>query len=108
MKMYWSYKHNPLSAREARKTIGPGKAEARLRDYHGNTRMRKYSVNGMHPDAKFAHSEEDNVKGERGILTNVKVFWEKMFNKNGTQPSNVKDKGKKLQYDKREKGLWAY
>jgi hypothetical protein len=38
----------------------------------------------------------------------VKVLWEKMFHKNATQPSSVKDKGKKLQYDKREKGLWAY
>lgn len=108
MKMYWSYKHNPVSARDARKTIGPGKAEARMRDYHGNTRMRKYAISGLHPDARFAHSEEDNVKAERGILTNVKVFWQKMFHKNGTQPTSVKDKGKKLQYDKREKGLWAY
>ncbi len=108
MKMYWNYKHNPSSARVAMKTIAPGKADARIRDYQGNVKMRKYSVSGLHPDAKFAHSEEDNVKAERSLLTNVKVFWEKMFHKNGGQPSSVKDKGKKLQYDKREKGLWAY
>jgi len=108
MKMYWNYKHNPLSSRYALKTIGPGKAEARMRDYQGNAKMRKYNVSGQHPDAKFAHTEGDNVKGERGLITNVKLFWEKMFNKSGTQPTNVKDKGKKIQYDKREKGLWAY
>ncbi len=108
MKLYWNYKHNPSSSRDAMKTIAPGKAEARIRDYQGNVRMRKYSGGGLHPDAKFAHSEEDNVKAERSFLTNVKVFWEKMFHKNGGQPSSVKDKPKKLQYDKREKGLWAY
>lgn len=108
MKMYWNYKHNPSSSRDALKTIAPGKAEARIRDYQGNVKMRKHVASGLHPDAKFAHSEEDNVKEERGFLTNMKVFWEKMFHKNGTQPSSVKDKGKKLQYDKREKGLWAY
>jgi len=108
MKLYWNYKHNPNSSRDALRTIGPNKAEARLRDYQGNTRMHKYSVSGKHPDAKFAHGEDDNVKGERGLLTSVKLFWEKMFNKNATQPANVKDKNKKIQYDKREKGLWAY
>ena len=108
MKMYWNYKHNPSSSADARKVIAPGKAEARIRDYQGNVKMRKFSVSGMHPDAKFAHSEEDNVKEERSFIANVKLFWEKMFNKSGTQPTSVKDKGKKLQYDKREKGLWAY
>lgn len=108
MKMYWNYKHNPSNSADARKVIAPGKAEARIHDYQGNVKMRKFSVSGMHPDAKFAHSEEDNVKEERSFLTNVKLFWEKMFNKGGTQPASVKDKGKKLQYDKREKGLWAY
>lgn len=108
MKMYWNYKHNPSSSADARKVIAPGKAEARIRDYQGNIKMRKSSVSGLHPDARFAHIEDDNVKEDRSFLTNVKLFWEKMFNKNGTQPSSVKDKGKKLQYDKREKGLWAY
>lgn len=108
MKLYWNYKHNPNASRDALKGIGPGKAEARIRDYQGNTKMRKHTLHGLHPDAKFAHSEEDNVKSERGLITNVKLFWQKMFHKNGTQPSNVKDKGKKLEYDKREKGLWAY
>jgi hypothetical protein len=108
MKMHWNYKHNPNSAASARKTIGPGKSEGRIGDYQGNVKMRKHSMRGLHPDAKFAHSEEDNVKEERGLLTNVKLFWNKMFHKNGNQPSSVKEKSKKLQYDKREKGLWAY
>lgn len=108
IRMHWNYKRNPNSANAARKTIGPGKAEGRIGDYQGNVKMRKHSMRGLHPDAKFAHSEEDNVKEERGFLTNVKLFWNKMFHKNGNQPSSVKDKPKKPQYDKREKGLWAY
>ncbi len=108
MKLQWNYKRNPNSAAAARKTIAPGKAEGRIGDYQGNVKMRKHSMRGMHPDSKFAHLEEDNVKEERGLLTNVKLFWQKIFHKNGTQPSSVKEKPKKLQYDKREKGLWAY
>ncbi len=108
MKQYWDYKHNPNSSRYALKGIGPGKAKGRIGDFQGNAKMHKYGGSGMHPDAKFAHSEEDNVKEERSFFTNVKVFWSKMFHKNEGQPSSVKDKGKKLQYDKREKGLWAY
>ncbi len=108
MKVQWNYRHNPNSAAAARKTIAPGKAEGRIGDYQGNVKMRKHVISGMHPDSKFAHLEEDNVKEERGLLTNVKLFWQKIFHKNGNQPSSVKDKQKKLQYDKREKGLWAY
>ncbi len=108
MKQYWNYKHNPNSSRYALNGIGPGKAEARIGDFQGNIKMHKYSGSRLHPDAKFAHSEENNVKEERSFLTNVKVFWSKVFHKNDTQPSSVKDKGKKIQYDKREKGLWAY
>ena len=108
MKQHWDYKRNPNSSRYALKGIGPGKAEGRVGDFQGNLKMHKYSGSRLHPDAKFAHSEEHNVKEERSFFTNVKVLWSKMFHKNDTQPSSVKDKGKKLQYDKREKGLWAY
>ena len=108
MKQYWDYKRNPNSSRYAVKGIGPGKAEGRIGDFQGNVKMHKYKGSQLHPDAKFAHSAEDNVKEERSFFTNVKVFWSKMFHKNDTQPTSVKDKGKKLQYDKREKGLWAY
>ena len=108
MKQDWDYKRNPNAFRYAVKGIKPGKAEARIGDFQGNVKMHKYTGHNLHPDAKFAHSEEDNVKEERGLLTNIKLFWSKMFHKNDNQPSSVKDKGKKLQYDKREKGLWAY
>ncbi|MBL7863827.1 MAG: hypothetical protein JNK10_03060 [Cyclobacteriaceae bacterium] len=108
MKQYWDYKRNPNSSRLALKGIAPGKAEGRIGDFQGNLKMHKYTGRKLHPDAKFAHSEEDNVDGERSIFTNIKMFWSKMFRKNDTQPSSVKDKPKKMQYDKREKGLWAY
>jgi len=108
MKQYWNYKRNPNSSSGALKTIAPGKAQARIRDFQGNVKMHKFSLSGLHPDAQFAHGEDDNVKGERSIFTNVKLFWSRMFRKNDTQPDNLKDKIKKPQYDKREKGLWAY
>lgn len=108
MKQYWDYKHNPSSSPSALKTIGPGKAAGRIRDFQGNVKMHKYSGSRLHPDAQFAHGEDDNVPGEKSFFTNVKLFWSRMFHKNDTQPENLKEKSKKPQYDKREKGLWAY
>ena len=108
MKQNWNYKHSPNGSLNALKVIAPGKAVARLRDFQGNTKMHKYSGSRLHPDAKFAHGEENNVKEERSFLTNVKLLWSRMFRKSETQPENLKEKRKKLQYDKREKGLWSY
>ena len=108
MKQNWNYKHSPNGSLNALKVIASGKAVARLRDFQGNTKMHKYSGSRLHPDAKFAHGEENNVKEERSFLTNVKLLWSRMFRKSETQPENLKEKRKKLQYDKREKGLWSY
>ncbi|NOT75606.1 MAG: hypothetical protein HOP08_11800 [Cyclobacteriaceae bacterium] len=106
MKQYWDYKHNPSSSKESLKVRAPGKAFARISDYQGNVKMHKYSGSRLHPDAQFAHGYEDNVKGERTLLMNVKLMWGKLFRKNETQPENLKEKLQKPRYDKREKGMW--
>ena len=106
MKQVWRYKHNPNSADGALDVIAPGKAMARIRDYQGNIKMHKYRGPLLHPDAKFAHGFQDNVKGERTFLMNVQLFWSKLFHKNDTQPVNLKEKIRRPRYDKREKGLW--
>lgn len=83
------------------------KAIARTNDYQGNVKMKKFFDRRQSPDAKFVHNGENNVKEERTIVTNVKLFWAKLFQKSESQPSNLKDRSDKLRYDKREKGMWA-
>jgi hypothetical protein len=104
--MYWSYRHNPNSAAEARKTLYFGKAYARIGAYQGNVRMHKYNDKDLHPDAQFAHSIHDNVKGEKTVMMDFKLLWSKVFRKNDTQPDNLKEKSERPRYDKGEKGLW--
>ncbi len=106
MKMYWSYKHNPSSAKLAQKTIAPGRAYAKINNYQGNIKMSKPHGSKFHPDAKFAHGHVDNVKKERTLLVNVKLWWSKMFKKNDNQTKAVKEKVRKPRYDKKEKELW--
>ena len=106
MKMYWSYKHNPSSADLSLKTIAPGRAHARIADYQGNIKMGKYNDKRFLPDAKFAHGKQNNVKQERTMMTDFKLIWTKIFKKNGTQPTAVKEKPVRPRYDKRERELW--
>jgi hypothetical protein len=101
-----NYRHNPASHRDALKVIAPGRAYARVTDYQGNVKMHKYNTKKSMPDAKFAHMKGNNVKGERTILTDVKLLWAKIFKKNADQPPAVKQKGGRPRYDKREKELW--
>jgi hypothetical protein len=107
-----AYVHAPNAAREALKVLPPGKANARIGDYQGNVRMKKYDLQkifgnpDMHPDSQFANSRNDNVKGERTLMMNVKLLWGKLFRKNETQPTSVKEKTGRPRYDKREDGLW--
>jgi hypothetical protein len=102
-----SYKRNPHSSEEALKVLAPGRAYARIGDFQGNIKMHKYGDNRLHPDAKFAHNFRNNVKSERTILMDVKLLWSKLFKKNDTQPTNVKEKVRRPRYDRGEKGLWA-
>ncbi len=100
------YRHNPSSNINALKVLAPGRAYARINDYQGNTKMKKYNDRRLHPDAQFAHGSRDNVKEDRTILMNLKLFWAKLFKKNDIQPEIVKAKEHKPRYDRKEKELW--
>lgn len=109
IKLEWNYKRNPSSADEALKTREPGKAFARATDYQGNIKMKKYELfakKNLHPDAQFVKLNKNNVKEEKGLLTNFKLLWARWFKKSDTQPDHLKEKIQKPRYDKREQGLW--
>ncbi len=101
-----NYRHNPKTDKDALKVIAPGRAYARINNYQGNMKMSKPHGSKLHPDAKFAHDHNDNVKSERTILTNVRLWWSKLFKKNDIQPTAVKEKVRRPRYDKKEKDLW--
>lgn len=102
-----NYRHNPNSDENALKVLAPGRAYARITDYQGNIKMSKYNSRKHMPDAQFAHhSNKNNVKNERTISTDVKLFWSKIFKKNSMQPSSVKEKPHRPRYDKGERELW--
>jgi hypothetical protein len=101
-----NYRHNPSSNVNALKVLVPGKAYARVNDFQGNTKMKKYNDRRLHPDAQFAHGSRDNVKEDRTILMNLKLFWAKVFKKNEIQPEIVKAKEHKPRYDRKEKEVW--
>ena len=108
MKSY-KYVRNGSSADDALKVREPGKAFARATDFQGNIKMRKFELfgkRGMHPDAQFVKTNKNNVDGERGVFTNFKLWWARLFKKNETQPDHLKDKGHKPRYDKGEQGMW--
>lgn len=110
VKRNWDYIHNPSASEEALKTREPGKAFARVSAYQGNIKMQKYSFleknRALHPDTKFIKINKNNVDEERDMLTNLKLWWARLFKKEETQPENLKYKGKKPRYDKGEQGLW--
>jgi hypothetical protein len=101
-----NYRHNPKSDKDALKVIAPGRAYAKINNYQGNLKMSKPRGKGLHPDAKFAHGHRDNVKGERTIFMNVKLWWAKLFKKSDNQTEAVKEKVRRPRYDKKEKELW--
>jgi hypothetical protein len=111
----YNYIHNASSAKDALRVREPGKAFARLTDYQGNIRMKKFDLTKMfseknrelHPDAQFVKINKNNVDDERDFLTNVKLWWARTFRKNETQPDHLKEREKKPRYDKGEEGLWA-
>jgi len=110
VKRNWDYIRNPSASEEALKTREPGKAFARVSAYQGNVKMQKYSFfeknRALHPDTKFIKTNKNNVDEERDMLTNLKLWWARLFKKEETQPENLKYKGKKPRYDKGEQGLW--
>jgi hypothetical protein len=108
-RLNWKYLHNKSSDEDALKVREPGKAYASVTDYQGNIKMKKFDLFGrkdLHPDAQFVKNNQNNVKGEKSLGTNVKLFWAKMFKKSDTQPEHLKEKIQKPRYDKGEIGLW--
>ncbi|HRJ31732.1 MAG TPA: hypothetical protein PLV21_11965 [Cyclobacteriaceae bacterium] len=109
IKMDWRYVRNPSSDEDALKVREPGKAFAKVTDYQGNIKMKKYELfarKKLHPDAQFVKTNQNNVKEEKNMLTNFKLFWARLFKKSDTQPEHLKEKIQKPRYDKREQGLW--
>ncbi len=109
VKMDWKYIHNPNSSKDALKVREPGKAFGKATDYQGNIKMKKFELFGkkeLHPDAQFVKNNKNNVKEERGVVTNFKLWWARLFKKNDTQPDHLKEKHGKPRYDKGEQGLW--
>jgi hypothetical protein len=100
------YVTNPSSKKGALMVLAPGQAYAKINNYQGNIRMKKSNVKDAHPDAKFAHSRVANVKSERTIMTNVKLWWSKLFKKNDNQTKAVKEKVRRPRYDNKERELW--
>lgn len=109
VKMNWKYVRNPSSSKDALLTKEPGKAFGKATDYQGNIKMKKFELfgkNELHPDAQFMKTNKNNVKEERGVVTNFKLWWARLFKKNDTQPDHLKEKHGKPRYDKGEQGMW--
>ena len=106
----YDYIRNKSSNESALKVREPGKAFARATDYQGNIKMQKFTLfeknRSLHPDAKFVKINKNNVAEEKDMLTNLKLWWSRLFRKNETQPDHLKEKIRKPRYDKGEQGLW--
>jgi hypothetical protein len=110
----YHYIHNSSSSKEALNVREPGKAFAKSTDYQGNIKMKKFELaklfsernKHLHPDAQFVKTNKNNVKEERSLLTNIKLWWGRKFRKNETQPEHLKEKIRKPRYDKGEDGMW--
>jgi hypothetical protein len=105
----YTYKGNPSSSKNALHVREPGKAFAKAANYQGNIKMQKFDFfkhPNYHPDAAFVKNNKNNVKEERGLITNIRLLWAKVFRKNETQPEVVKEKVRKPRYDRRDVGLW--
>jgi hypothetical protein len=106
----FDYQRNRSSAADALKVREPGRAFARATDYQGNIKMQKFKLfernRSLHPDSKFVKTNKNNVDDERDALTNLKLWWARLFKKQDNQPGHLKEKIKKPRYDKGEQGLW--
>jgi hypothetical protein len=106
----FDYVRNNSSSKYAMKTREPGKAFGRAVDYQGNIKMQKFTLfernRELHPDAKFVKANKNNVPQEKDALTNLKLWWARLFKKNDTQPDHLKEKNRRPRYDKGEDGLW--
>lgn len=105
----WDYIRNPSSAKEAQRTREPGRAFASLSGFQGHMKVQRFDLFGkrdLHPDAQFVKLNKNNVSGEKDMLTNLKLWWARLFKGNETQPDHLKEKPGKPRYDKGEAGMW--
>jgi hypothetical protein len=105
----WDYKRNPSSARGSLNVREPGKAFLDATHYQGNIKLKRFDFfrkKDFHPDSRFVKTNKNNTDEERGLLTNFKLWWARLFKKNENQPDHLKEKVKKPRYDKGEQGLW--
>jgi hypothetical protein len=105
----YKYIKNPSSVDDGLKVREPGKAFVRVTDYQGNIKMKKFDLfarNDLHPDARFVKTNKNNVKEEKDLLTNFKLWWSNTFKKNDNQPDHLKEKIRRPRYDNGEQGLW--
>ena len=105
----WDYKRNPSSARGALRVREPGKAFLDATNYQGNIKLKRFDFfrkKDLYPDSRFVKTNKNNTDEERGLLTNFKLWWARLFKKNENQPDHLKEKVKKPRYDKGEQGLW--
>ncbi|MFZ9980990.1 MAG: hypothetical protein ACO3FI_03060 [Cyclobacteriaceae bacterium] len=100
------YIHHPLASRDALMVREPDRAFIRTALIQSNVKMRKHKIPALHPDAKFAHLKEDNVQGEKSLLTGIKMVFDKKLKRNELQPASVKEKVRRPRYDPREIGIW--
>ena len=106
MKQRFPYRHNPNSHQLALDVRYYGKAYAKIENYKGEMKVKRYRDGRLHPDARFAHGRPTSQPENRSFFTNVKLWWAKNFRRSETQPDHLKEKVKKPRYDKREIGLW--
>ena len=100
------YVHHPMASRDALMVREPDRAFIRTALIQSNVKMRKHHITALHPDAKFAHLKENNVQGEKSLLTGIKMVFDKKLKRNELQPASVKEKVRRPRYDPREIGIW--
>lgn len=105
----WNYVKNPSSDDDAQRTREPGRAFASLSGFQGHLKVQRFDLfgkRGLHPDARFVKLNKNNVAEEKDIVTNLKLWWARLFKTNDTQPEHLKEKPGKPRYDKGEAGMW--
>ncbi|MDH5599540.1 MAG: hypothetical protein OEY34_10475, partial [Cyclobacteriaceae bacterium] len=62
----------------------------------------------QHPSFYYVNAKNKQLNGkeEKEKKISLIVLWSKIFKRNGNQPSNLKEKPGKLEFDKREIGIW--
>jgi len=61
----------------------------------------------LHPSSRYTASDKPiNGKEEKEKTFRFRIWWAKIFKRNGNQPDNLRHKGKRPRYDKGERDIW--